>query len=67
MKTEHKVLVEEGDEVWLLLRTKRNREIARAIGVSESSLSHWKHGRVHMPWDVYVRLMKYFGVEVKSE
>ena len=52
--------------MWLLLRTKRTSVIARAVGVTEGNLSHWKHGRVHMPWDVYVRLMKFFGVEVKS-
>jgi hypothetical protein len=66
MKIERRVLVEEGDELWLLLRTKRNSVIARAVGVTEGNLSHWKHGRVHMPWDVYVKLMTYFGVEVPS-
>jgi plasmid maintenance system antidote protein VapI len=66
MKIERRVLVEEGDEVWLLLRTKKGKDVARAIGVNENALSHWKHGRSQMPWDVYLRLMKYFNVEVES-
>lgn len=67
MKIERRVLVEEGDELWLLLRTKRNKEVARAIGVTEGNLSHWKHSRSLMPWDVYVKLMEYFGVEVPND
>ena len=67
MKIEKRVVIEEGDEVWLLMRSKPNKLIARAVGVNENAMSHWKHGRSSMPWDVYVRLMKFFGVEVNGD
>lgn len=67
MRVITKVLIEHGDAVWLALDRVKADGVAEHMGVNIVKVSHWKRGRIMVPWEQYVRLCKYLGVKVSDE
>lgn len=64
MRVVTKVVIEHGDAVWRALDAVKMKDVADHFGVKQVILSHWKRGRIMVPWDQYVKLCEYLGVEV---